>query len=78
MASSTLNPPQATTGFVSAQVRDGSQAIADLAVADWSDWSRQQFTIGSRPLTGYVRFKLITLTPDADTFEVFMPQGLGD
>ena len=54
--------------------RDGSQAIADLAVADWSDWSRQQFTIGSRPLTGYVRFKLITLTPDADTFEVFMPQ----
>ncbi len=54
--------------------RDGSQAIADLAVADWSDWSRQQFTIGSRSLTGYVRFKLITLTPDADTFEVFMPQ----
>ena len=54
--------------------RDGSQAIADLAVADWSDWSRQQFTIGSRPLTGYVRFKLITLTPDGDTFEVFMPQ----
>ena len=54
--------------------RDGSQAIADLAVADWSDWSRQQFTIGSRPLTGYVRFKLITLTSDGDTFEVFMPQ----
>ncbi len=54
--------------------RDGSQAIADLAVANWSDWSRQQFTIGSRPLTGYVRFKLITLTPDGDTFEVFMPQ----
>ena len=54
--------------------RDGSQAIADLAVADWSDWSRQQFTIGSRSLTGYVRFKLITLTPDGDTFEVFMPQ----
>ena len=54
--------------------RDGSQAIADLAVADWSDWSRQQFTIGSRSLTGYVRFKLITLTHDGDTFEVFMPQ----
>ena len=54
--------------------RDGEQAIADLAVAEWSDWSRQGFTIGHHGLTGYVRFKLITLTPDADAFEVFMPQ----
>lgn len=54
--------------------RDGSQALADLAVGDWGEWSRQQFTIGGRALTGYVRFKLITLTPDADTFEIFMPQ----
>ena len=54
--------------------RDASQSIADLAVADWSDWSRQQFTIGKNTPTGYVRFKLITLTPEADTFELFMPQ----
>ncbi len=54
--------------------RDGEQAIADLAVSEWSDWSQQGFTIGDHSLTGYVRFKLITLTPDADTFEVFMPQ----
>ena len=54
--------------------RDAGQSIADLAVADWSDWSRQQFTIGENTPTGYVRFKLITLTPEADTFELFMPQ----
>ena len=68
---------QAGAGYDRVRVctsRDGSQAIADLAIGDWSDWSRQQFTIGDRTLTGYVRFKLITLTPDADTFEIFMPQ----
>ena len=54
--------------------RNGSESITDLAIADWSDWSRQEFTIGNRTLTGYVRFKLITLTSEADTFELFMPQ----
>lgn len=54
--------------------RDGSRSIADLGLAEWSDWSRQQFTIGGRSLTGYVKFKLITLDAAAETFELFMPQ----
>lgn len=56
------------------ETRDAGRAIADLGVGEWSDWSRQRFTIGGRDLTGYMRLKLITLTPTADMFELFMPQ----
>lgn len=54
--------------------RDGSDPIADLGVGEWSDWALDTFVIDGSPIQGYVRFKLIALTPNADQFELFVPQ----
>ena len=54
--------------------RDGDDMVADLAVGQWSDWRLDTFRIDGLDVEGYVRMKLITLSPTADTFELFVPQ----
>lgn len=54
--------------------RNGGDAVADLGVGEWSDWWLDRFIIDGRELQGYVRMKLITLTSNADRFELFVPQ----
>lgn len=54
--------------------RDGSDPLADLGVGEWSDWTVDTFEIDGAPVQGTLRLKLITLTPSADQFELFVPQ----
>ncbi|MEE2659036.1 MAG: alkaline phosphatase family protein [Candidatus Latescibacterota bacterium] len=54
--------------------RDASKPVADLGVGDWSEWWLDRFEIDNKRLRGYVRAKLITLTRNADAFELFFPQ----
>ena len=42
--------------------------MVDLGVGDWSDWWLDVFEIDDASVEGYVRMKLITLTPTADAF----------
>ncbi len=54
--------------------RDAEDTIADLAPREWSDWWLDGFTIDGEEIQGYVRMKLVALTPNADAFELFVPQ----
>ena len=54
--------------------RDASDSVADLAVGQWTDWWLDSFTIDGEELKGYVKMKLVTLSPEADMFELFVPQ----
>lgn len=54
--------------------RSSDEVVADLAVGDWSDWWLDSFEIDDSNVEGYVRMKLVTLTPNADAFELFVPQ----
>lgn len=54
--------------------RDAGDAIAELGAGQWSDWWRDTFVIDSAPVEGYVRMKLVALTPNGDQFELFVPQ----
>ena len=54
--------------------RSGDDAVADLGVGEWSDWWLDNFEIDGNAVEGYVRMKLVTLTPTADAFELFVPQ----
>jgi len=54
--------------------RSADDVVADLGVGDWSDWWLDTFNIDSSDVEGYVRMKLVTLTSNADAFELFVPQ----
>lgn len=54
--------------------RDARDEVADLGVGEWSDWWVESFVIDDEILDGTVRMKLITLSPSADMFELFVPQ----
>ena len=54
--------------------RCGDEEVADLGVGDWSGWWLDSFEIDGSEVEGYVRMKLITLTSNADAFELFVPQ----
>lgn len=54
--------------------RDGSDSIVDLAVGEWSEWWLDEYTIDDEAVQGYTRMKLVGLSPDADRFELFVPQ----
>ncbi len=54
--------------------RVGDEVVTDLAVSDWSDWWLDAFVIDGSDVEGYVQMKLVTLTPNADAFELFVPQ----
>ena len=54
--------------------RDASDPVTELAAGEWSDWWSDTFVIDGEDARGYVRMKLIALTPNADRFEVFVPQ----
>ena len=54
--------------------RSGADSVAELGVGDWSDFWLDTFEIDGADVEGYVRMKLITLTANADAFELFVPQ----
>ena len=54
--------------------RDGRDMLADLSPGQWSEWWLDSFEIDNTPIDGNVRMKLITLTENADRFELFVPQ----
>jgi len=54
--------------------RNGNNMAAELAVGQWSDWWLDTFCIDGADIEGYVRMKLVALSPTADMFEVFVPQ----
>lgn len=54
--------------------RDGADSVGELGVGQWTDWWLDTFTIDGEPVEGYVRMKLITLSPTGDTLELFVPQ----
>jgi predicted AlkP superfamily phosphohydrolase/phosphomutase len=54
--------------------RDAGQALADFGPGDWSGWQRDEFVIDDEAVEGSFRVKLITLTPEADEFELFVSQ----
>jgi len=54
--------------------RNAGDAAAELGVGEWSEWWRDGFAIDGREVQGYVRMKLVTLSPEGDVFELFVPQ----
>lgn len=54
--------------------RDADDSLAELCTGEWSDWWLDRFEIDGVLVEGNVRMKLITLSPDADEFELFVPQ----
>jgi predicted AlkP superfamily phosphohydrolase/phosphomutase len=53
---------------------NGDDAVCELTPGGWSDWWLDSFEIDGKPLKGHVCMKLITLTPEADRFELYVPQ----
>ena len=56
------------------RARDAADPIAELAVGEWTDWWLDSFEIDGEDVDGYVRMKLVNLTPESDAFELFVPQ----
>ncbi len=56
------------------RTRDGGSKVCDLGVGEWSDWWLDTFEIDGEEVNGYVQMKLISLTENADMFELFVPQ----
>ncbi len=54
--------------------RSVENVVADLGVGDWSEWWLDTFDIDNSDIEGYVRMKLVSLTPATDAFELFVPQ----
>lgn len=54
--------------------RDGNDVVTELGRGEWSDFWTDGFQIDGEEVRGNVRMKLITLTPEADAFELFVPQ----
>ena len=54
--------------------RDADDLVAELEVGQWSEWWVDGFAIDGEEVQGYVRMKLVTLSPEGDVFELFVPQ----
>jgi hypothetical protein len=54
--------------------RDANTCLIELQVGEWSPWQEEPFIIDDSEIKGNLRFKVITLTPEADKFELFVPQ----
>ena len=54
--------------------KDDNGPFADLGVGEWADWRLKSFEIDGENVEGYVNCKLITLSANADNFELFFPQ----
>ena len=56
--------------------RDGADCLfeQDLRAGEWTAYARDSFRIGDSDIAGHVRVKCIELTPDAERFELFVPQ----
>ncbi len=54
--------------------RDASDPVAALAVGQWTEWWKDAFEVDGQTLEGYLRMKLVSLSPEGDVFELFVPQ----
>jgi predicted AlkP superfamily phosphohydrolase/phosphomutase len=54
--------------------RDGADRVCELGKGEWSDWHIVPFSLNDGVVQGAVRFKVLKLSPDAKTLEVFLPQ----
>jgi predicted AlkP superfamily phosphohydrolase/phosphomutase len=54
--------------------RDGQNVLTELSPGQWSEWWPDSFEVDGSSIEGNIRMKLITLTENADQFELFMPQ----
>ena len=54
--------------------RDAGDVVAELAVGEWTAWWKDDFAIDGQTLEGYLRMKLVSLSPEGDVFELFVPQ----
>ena len=56
------------------RTRDWEDTLTELSPGQWSEWWHDSFDIDGVPVEGSVWMKLITLTPEADMFELLVPQ----
>jgi len=56
------------------RTRNGEDAIAELRLGEFSRYWRDSFEIDGVAVEGHVRMKLISLSSNADAFEIFVPQ----
>jgi predicted AlkP superfamily phosphohydrolase/phosphomutase len=56
------------------RTKDASQAIATLAVGQWSDWIIDTWVVGGQPVQGGTKAKLLQLSEDLQTFRLFFGQ----
>lgn len=54
--------------------QDAAESVADLGVGEWSEWWLDSFQIDGEAVSGYVRMKLVQLSSDGETLELFVPQ----
>ncbi|MBA2574771.1 MAG: alkaline phosphatase family protein, partial [Nocardioidaceae bacterium] len=69
-AASTVSTPEATPSIDEGAGKDGSAAVADLAVGDWQD-VKVMLTGEMDGLTAGFHLKLIDLSPDASSFRIY-------
>jgi predicted AlkP superfamily phosphohydrolase/phosphomutase len=66
-----------TAGYDTVRVsrsRDARDTVAELQPGGWSEWWVDGFEIDGEVVEGYVRMKLVSLSSEADEFELFVPQ----
>ena len=58
------------------RAKDGHARVfaEDLKVGQWSEHTPERFTIAGEQVDGHVQCKLVALSPDARTLELFFPQ----
>jgi predicted AlkP superfamily phosphohydrolase/phosphomutase len=54
--------------------KDASKAFTSLAPREWSAWWRDSFVIDGEPVEGSVRCKLLHLSSDGRSMQLFFPQ----
>lgn len=59
---------------VVAASKNAEAALADFRVDEWSDWVKREFAAGTGRQEGWLRFKLIALSPDGSDFLLFQTQ----
>jgi len=54
--------------------RDGQDTVCSLSRDEWSDWNIEPFHLNDTSIEGAVRFRVLKLTPDGKTMELYVPQ----
>jgi predicted AlkP superfamily phosphohydrolase/phosphomutase len=69
--------PQSGSSYDTVKVcrtRDAQDLQAELGPGTWSEWWPEVFEVDGTEVVGSVRMKLISLSENADRFELFVPQ----